>query len=286
MALPDLCFSLSISWCYLCDTFIANHSDANIWGRSKALVLFDVNVWNGSSCYSSCFLFIHPKSLVLAIVTVVILVFPPPSGTCGWCEVPRGGWREGICQGCSWGWFWFVRLFSPAVESMEEPVVCVCRGTLCAWEARLDWAHLQSLCFQGLQPLYVPTLLTEEVLNFSPISLESLARPLSDIQQNSNYTFSESGIQVYLENSPQNVGDLFTRHSLAGCIIEICPLWLCLCLEELVGQRRLLCLGKLLLVCHHPLWFLKSCRHWFMQLLEQTWPPLWRCVVDSATTCR
>lgn len=104
--------------------------------------------------------------------------------------------------------------------------------------------------------------------------LESLARPLSDIQQNSNYTFSESGIQVYLENSPQNVGDLFTRHSLAGWIIEICPLWLCLCLEELVGQRRLLCLGKLLLVCHHPLWFLKSCRHWFMQLLEQTWPPL------------
>lgn len=148
-------------------------------------------------------------------------------------------------------------------------MVCVCRGTLCAWEARLDWAHLQSLCFQGLQPLYVPTLLTEEVLNFSPISLESLVRPLSDIQQNSNYTFSESGIQVYLENSPQNVGDLFTRHSLAGWIIEICPLWLCLCLEELVGQRRLLCLGKLLLVCHHPLWFLKSCRHWFMQLLSK-----------------
>lgn len=150
----------------------------------------------------------------------------------------------------------------------------VCAEGLCVL-GRPGWTGLTfSLCFQGLQPLYVPTLLTEEVLNFSPISLESLARPLSDIQQNSNYTFSESGIQVYLENSPQNVGDLFTRHSLAGWIIEICPLWLCLCLEELVGQRRLLCLGKLLLVCHHPLWFLKSCRHWFMQLLEQTWPPL------------
>lgn len=160
MALPDLCFPLSISWCFQFDRFIANNSDTNIWGQSKELVLLDLNIWNGSLCY--CFVIILSKSLVLALVSVVILVI-------SFSKWPWLMWgQRGVLSGVS------LRL------------ILVCQAVLCCslcaqdWQcpgaARLDWAHLQGLCLQSLHPLCVPAVLTEEVLNFSPIPLESLAR--------------------------------------------------------------------------------------------------------------
>lgn len=90
----------------------------------------------------------------------------------------KRGLRGGVLSG-GWGWSRLARLFSAAV--------CVQGDSQCPGKARLDWAHLQGLCFQSLCPFYVPALLTEEVLNFSFISLESLASVTSSRIQTTQF---------------------------------------------------------------------------------------------------
>lgn len=180
MALPDLCFPLSISWCFQFDRFIANNSDTNIWGQSKELVLLDLNIWNGSLCY--CFVIILSKSLVLALVSVVILVISFSK----WPLVDVRSKRS------------FVRGVPEADPGLSgcSLLQFVCTGLAVSWGSQAGLGSPSgSVSPESASPL-CSSCAHRGGAEFQPHPLGVLGQVLSDIHQNSNCTFSESGFQV------------------------------------------------------------------------------------------